>query len=261
MIIRYSIGLYALSHLVILWTLFRRRFIPDKATVFLSVLIFSASAISFFLNNNYSIFYIYLFYVIEYLVLRYYLTNWLLPSFLIILQDMIVTVVRLVTLYIPAFFLSNSMFSNSHLLISIATIQCILLLGISILLKRLDKKYVVVPLINELKQRYIFQGIILLFFFFFLLTSHLYLYLKEYDVTFLALIFLTLLFSLMLLIIMLLIKKMNQNKSFLRSLYLSMEEERRNYELAREYRHDFHSVLLGLNEYLCTITYRVQKLI
>lgn len=250
MSLEYSIVLYALTHLIILWTLFNRRFILKKATLFLTF--FSSLALigTFFLNYKYVFFYIYLFYIVEYLIMSYYLSNWLLSSFLIILQDMVITFVRLLTMYIP-FFLSNTYVSSGvYMYILLAIAQSMMIIGFSSFLKELDKKFILIPLMRELKKSYPIQGALLLVSFFLLLGGHLYLYLQRYRVSFFALIFIFLLLSLALFFVVILVKKSYQKTAFLRSLYLSIREERTNYELAREYRHDFNSVLWGLNGYL-----------
>lgn len=246
----YSIALYALNYIIILWTLLNNRFILQKGTKFLTFFLLVAFGISFFFHDLYAVIYIYVLYVIEYLIMRHYLSSWLLPSVLIILQDMLVTFVRLVTFYLPVYFSKNSIFTNIYDLFLIACIQAVLIAGISTILKKLDKKYGVAPMLKELKKNYPLQGILLLILFFLLLTSHLYLYVKRYHFTLFVLIVLIILLSFTLLSLVTLVNKNYQRESFLRDLSLSIEEERINYELAREYRHDFNSALLGLSEYL-----------
>ena len=246
----YSIALYALNYMIILWTLLNHQFIFQKGTNFLTIFLIISFAISFFFHDLYAVIYIYVLYVIEYLIMRHYLSSWLLPSVLIILQDMLVTFVRLVTYYLPVYFSQNSIFTNMYDLFLIACIQAILIACISYIMKRLDKKYRVAPMLKELKKNYPFQGILLLILFFLLLTSHLYLYVKRYHFTLFVLIVLIILLSFTLLSLVTLVNKNYQRESFLRDLSLSIEEERGNYELAREYRHDFNSALLGLSEYL-----------
>ena len=176
----YSIALYALNYMIILWTLLNNRFILQKGTKFLTFFLLVAFGISFFFHDLYAVIYIYVLYVIEYLIMRHYLSSWLLPSVLIILQDMLVTFVRLVTFYLPVYFSKNSIFTNIYDLFLIACIQAVLIAGISTILKKLDKKYGVAPMLKELKKNYPLQGILLLILFFLLLTSHLYLYVKRY---------------------------------------------------------------------------------
>lgn len=246
----YSIVLYMLNYLAILWALLNHRFIFQKGTNFLTLFLLLALVISFFLHDLYAVVYIYLLYIIEYMIMRHYLSSWLLPSILIILQDMLVTFVRLVTFYLPVYFSKNSIFTNIYDLFLIACIQSGIIVGISYILKKLDKKYTIVPMLKNMKKNYPLQGILLLILFFLLLTSHLYLYVKRYKFTLFVLIVLIILLSFTLLSIITLINKNYQRESFLKDLNLSMEEERNNYELAREYRHDFNSALLGLSEYL-----------
>ncbi|MGM0168647.1 two-component system, LytTR family, sensor histidine kinase AgrC [Enterococcus sp. AZ135] len=246
----YSIALYALNYMIILWALLNHRFILQKGTNFLTLFLLLAFAVSFFSKNLYAVIYIYVLYVIEYLIMRHYLSSWLLPSVLIILQDMLVTFVRLVTFYLPVYFSKNAIFTNMYDLFLIACIQAILIAVISFILKKLDKKYAVAPMLKELKENYPLQGFFLLILFFLLLTSHLYLYVKRYHFTLFVLIVLIILLTFTLLSLITLVNKNYQKESFLKDLNLSVEEERHNYELAREYRHDFNSALLGLSEYL-----------
>lgn len=246
----YSIALYALNYMIILWTLLNHRFILQKGTNFLTFFLIVAFLVSFFFHDLYAVIYIYVLYVIEYLIMKYYLSSWLLPSILIILQDTLVTFVRLVTFYIPVYLSAKSIFTNYLDLLIIACIQSVFIAGISIILKKLDTKYSIIPLLKELKRNYPMQGIFLLILFFLLLTSHLYLYVKRYHFTLFVLIILVVLLSFTLLSLLTLVNRNYQRESFLRDLNLSIEEERNNYELAREYRHDFNSALLGLSEFL-----------
>ena len=79
----YSIVLYMLNYLAILWALLNHRFIFQKGTNFLTLFLLLALVISFFLHDLYAVVYIYLLYIIEYMIMRHYLSSWLLPSILI----------------------------------------------------------------------------------------------------------------------------------------------------------------------------------
>lgn len=246
----FSIVLYVLNQMLLLWMLLYKVFIPKNAASLLTILLLLTLFVDFFSKNIYAVYCIYLTYIVEYLLIRKYLSSWLIPSVVVIIQDALITIVQLVTFYVPVYFLSQSLFSKPYYISLIILIQTIIIYFISVLFKRIDSRYSVFYLLRNFQSSHPAQGIFLVLLFFLLLTSHTYLYMMRYRVTLIVLFILIFLLGYTLLSAIVLIHDNRQKKVFLHDLKLVLKEERTNFELAREYRHDINSALLGLTEFL-----------
>ncbi|MEO1772249.1 GHKL domain-containing protein [Candidatus Enterococcus ferrettii] len=245
-----SMAIYTLNYLVILWTIIDRTFISRKSTYLVTLFLFVTFLVAFLTDDLYTVINFYFLYLIEFLMMRYYLSNWLAPAMVLFLQYALTSFIRLITYYMPSFYVPTITMTTPVELTTMAVFQCLLLLIAAYLLKRADKKYGVLSSLREMPHTYLFPGLCIFTLFLILVTLHTYLYL--YDRFYITLLLLMLLFSITLLIITYYTfkNKNYQQNSYLKALRLSMNEEKQNYELAREYRHDFRGILLGLKEYI-----------
>lgn len=243
-------AIYTLNYLVILWAIIDRTFVSRKSTYILSLFLSLTFLVAFFTEDIYTILNFYFLYLIEFLMMRHYLSNWLAPSMVLIFQYSLTSFIRLITFYLPSFYIHTLTVATPAELMTITVFQCSLLLLAAYLLKRANKKYGIIDSLKEMEHSYLVAGLGIFTLFLILMTLHSYLYL--YGQFYIILLLFLLLFSVTLLIITFYMFKNRtyQQKAYLKALRLSIKEEKQNYELAREYRHDFRGILLGLKEYV-----------
>lgn len=245
-----SMALASLCNIVLLWTFFDQMFISRKSSYLLNVLWFGNFFFSL-LSQEISAFLIFYFlFLLELILMKRYLSNWLLPALILIFQYALIVFVRLITYYLPEYMVIGIDFNSGKTLSLLAFIQVSLLLMLSHYLVKLDKKYHVVGSLKEMPKSFFLSGISLFILFIILMTLlNFFSIFGPFTLLFLQLL---LIFSIatQTISVFTLRNKVYQKNAYLKALKRSMKEEQENYELAREYRHNFRGILLGLNEYL-----------
>ncbi len=245
-----SMFIYLLNYLTIIWAIMHPRFLSKKFSYGLTLLLCLSLGALFFVSYRSAVLLFYFIYLLEFFSMKRFLSNWLLPPMVLLFQYALTTFVRLVTFYLPSYFIHPIELNMPFGVLFLAAIQSFILVCLAYLVKRLDKKYAIVYSLKGMTRPYRIQGSFIFLLFLILVTVHTYSYIRK--LYFAVLLISLLLFSITILVISFFTirNKNHQQAAYLEALKLSMKEEKNNYELAREYRHDFRSILLALKEYM-----------
>lgn len=183
-------------------------------------------------------------------MMQRYIKNWLLPAVALILEYSLVAIVWFFTFHFPrrVFALFNMTIEYKMLVLTI--LQVFLILLLTYFLNKLDIKYDAWNSLNDIHKKYTKLGIGTFLLFQVLMLLHLYIALRGKFTTLVLILVLIFVIAALLISVLTLINKNYQQKKFVENLTLSIDEEKENFQLAREYRHDFKGILTAMDEYL-----------
>lgn len=247
-----SMVLATICYLVLLWTFIDRTFISRRSTYFLTATCFAIIILLLVTGAIWVFLAFYLLFFFELILMQRHLANWLLPALILLFQYALIIFVRLITFFIPQFLVTSVSFVLLKNQLMLGVIQICFLSVLSYLLKKLDRKYQFIRSLKEMPQAFFLSGIS--FFVVFITLMTILNVISLFGPFTLIFLILLLFFSIttQVISVRILRNKIYQKNAYLEALKLSMKEEKENYELAREYRHDFRSLMLGLNEYLAS---------
>lgn len=241
---------YAMNYLALIWSFFYKKLLSRRQALILSAITASTAVLSISTSDKYLYINILAYFFLQYLMMYKHTRNWLLPAIFLIIADSLIMLVWVITYHFPRELMEllGQPFYDNHILVSI--LQFFLLFLCSFGFKKIDKKYAIWQSLNDTSQKYTRLGFGIFLLFLILMFLHVYVSRRGVVVTLLLVLCLMFVISTLLISLLTLINKNYQQKKYVENLTLSLEEERENFQLIREYRHDFRNIMLAMEEYL-----------
>lgn len=240
--------LLSLNFLIVLWTLFYKKLLPLKQLMILSTVLSLIILGGLGMQAENSIYFILCFFILQYFFIKRYLSNWLSPAIFILMEYSMVILVWSLTYAIPMRLFSRFLIDNGIKIVLLGFLQCSCTLILAIILKKLDEKYEVVRSLKELRSAHYQLGIILMPLIVLLGYVHILVSIKSDLMPLVLILALMVIVSLFLTTLISVVNKNYQVRKYMDFLNHAFEEERKNFELAREYRHDLKGILIGLKQ-------------
>ncbi|WP_375179549.1 GHKL domain-containing protein [Enterococcus rotai] len=245
--------LFAINYLQIVWALLHKKYIDTKQSIVLSILLASIISICFFVRTSSIFILLFIFYVALAIFIIRFTGNWILMSLTLFLTNSLVIISWLFT-----YDLLNFLFQLNYLdvqqlqmLVPFSLIcQQIGLFLLTLVVKKVDKTYLISDSILHIPKSYKFQSMIALFF---LIIFSL---LKQLAVQhFFVESFFYLTFLLLTLNLIVYTTAYSYSKYYQEQLKKDVLFEQYNQELEKitvsdEFRHDYRNILLSLADYL-----------
>lgn len=241
---------YAINYLALIWSFFYKKLLSKRQALILSVITASTALLSVYTSDSFLYINILAYFFIQYFMMYNHTKNWLLPAVFLIFADSLIMLVCVVTYHFPREIMNllGQPFHYNHLIVSV--LQFLLLLLCSFGFSKLDKKYAIWQSLNDTSQKYTRLGLGIFLLFLILMFLHVYISMRGVVVTLLLVLCLMFVISTLLISLLTLINKNYQQRKYVENLTLSLEDERENFQLIREYRHDFRNIMLAMEEYL-----------
>ncbi|MHC5372239.1 GHKL domain-containing protein [Enterococcus sp. LJL120] len=240
---------YSINYLSLIWSIFFKRLLSQRQCLILSVFLSLTAFLGIVTTDHYLYLNILIFFFLQYLMMQHYTKNWLLPAIALILEYTLITFVWFFTYHIPRRIYLLLNLAYNHKLVLITLIQIGLLILFTHILNRLDLKYNVWNALNDIHKKHVKLGTGIFILFLVLMLIHINVALRGKFTTLLLILVLNFVVTTLLLSFLTLFKKNNQKKNYVDNLIQSFEEEKENFQLAREYRHDLQGILIAFNEY------------
>lgn len=240
--------LLSLNFLIVLWTLFYQTMLSLKQSLILSSVLGLSILGGLGMNAGNSIYLIPLFFILQYFFVKSYLSNWLSPAVFILFEYSMVILVWSLTYAIPMRLFAQFLIDSEIKIVLLGCLQCFCTLTLAILLKKVDVKYEIVRSLKELRSAHYQLGIILIPLIVLLEYVHVLISFRSELMPLLLILALLVIVSLFLTTLISVVNKNYQVKKYMDFLNRAFEEERKNFELAREYRHDLKGILIGLKQ-------------
>ncbi|MGX7149424.1 GHKL domain-containing protein [Enterococcus ureasiticus] len=245
--------LFAINYLQIVWALLNKKYIDKKQTILLSCLLILVIIISFFIRTPYVFLLLFAFFASSALFIVQHTSSWILMALTPFLINSLVIISWLFT-----YDLLNVLFQLNYIdatqrqfFVPFSLLaQQVCLLSLILVVKKVDKKYMISDSILHIRKSYKLQSMIALFF---LIIFSL---LKQIAITFFYvqsffyLTFLLLTLNLIVYTTAYLYSTYYQEQLKKEVLFEQYNQELEKITVSDEFRHDYRNILLSLVNYL-----------
>lgn len=233
-----------------MWSVAYKTLLSRRDTSFLTFSLFISFIVGILFQDKLIFINIFLFLIVQFFLTALFIKNFFLSAAFLVFEFNLVVIIWFVTLFIPQKFNVLIFLHREHKIILLIISQSMLLLTILNFIRSLSDRYRFREKINYFININFRKGVLMFSVFSCLAILECHLMIKG---AFFPNLFMIIVLSLVTLLLFksLIIDSINyQNQVSIKNLQLILKEEDYYYKKAREYRHDFRSLLVCLQEYL-----------